>query len=196
MSKPTTQAIATLLDDVIRRLTLDHAGRTAGEHDGAATCAACALIERAQHLAAALAADPDAPLFEELEQAGASDAVSNTVDRLEDMLLATAPAFKVDPKSLLRAVIVTAQQRLDWGYGPIGGAHASPTEAGDAPETGQPPADVADSGPDDELSQALDEAAVAIEIDAELLLGLRPELDKERAIQRIVARLRDKGWAL
>ncbi len=70
------------------------------------------------------------------------------------------------------------------------------TEAGAAPPTGQRRDDVAERAPDDELSQALDEAAVAIEIDAELLLGLRPELDKERAIQCIVARFRDKGWAL
>ena len=47
MATPTTQAIATLLSDVIRRLAVDHAARTTRKYDATTTCPSCNLIARA-----------------------------------------------------------------------------------------------------------------------------------------------------
>jgi hypothetical protein len=102
----------------------------------------------------------------------------------------------VDPRAMLRAVIVTAQQRLDWGYGPIGGAHAgAPPPRGDQ-TAGVPEDGAADSGCDTELSAALEAAAVAVEIEADIVAELRPAIEKAHAVRLIVQRLRDNGWTL
>ena len=97
---------------------------------------------------------------------------------------------------MLRAVIVTAQQRLDWGYGPIGGARVDA-----APAPGNRPTDASDDGAADpacdaELTAALDAAAVAVAIEAGIVVERRPDLDTTRVVQLIVKRLRDTGWTI
>ena len=93
-------------------------------------------------------------------------------------------------------MIVTAQQRLDWGYGPIGGARDGATGSEGERTDGVPDNGAADAGCDTELSAALDEAAVAVEIEAELVAELRPAVDKAHAVQLIVQRLRENGWTI
>ena len=188
--------VSTVLADLVRTMSHDHNGQHAERNGHDAQCATCELIERAQQLASALRSDPDAALFDELEAAGAGDTVSNIVDHLEDAILLAVPVLKVDPRAVLRAVIVTAQQRLDWGYGPIGGAHdGAPPQGGD--EMASVPADgAAEAGRDAELSAALDAAAVAVEIEAETVAELRPAIDKAHAVRLIVERLRDSGWPI
>ena len=151
---------------------------------------------RFSHVAATLRGDPDAPLFAALEAAGAGDAVSTTVDHLEETILRIAPGLKVDPRALFRAVIVTAQQRLDWGYGPIGGAHGGAAPAPADPPTGAPGDGAADPACAAELAAALDAATVAVEIEAETVVERRPDLDTTRVVQMIVKHLRDTGWTI
>ena len=188
--------VSTVLTDVVRIMRNDHAEPCVNLDGPGTLCPTCALIERAGQLAAAPKSDPDAVLFDALEAAGAGDTVSNIVDHLEDAILLAVPVLKVDPRAVLRAVIVTAQQRLDWGYGPIGGARvgATPCE-GDRP-AGVPADAAADAGCDAELSAALDEAAVAVEIEAESVAELHPAIDKAHAVQLIVQRVRDNGWTI
>ena len=52
----------------------------------------------------------------------------------------------------------------------------------------------ADAALDAELWAALDEAAVAVEIEAETIAEVCPDVDTARAIRLIVQRLRDNGW--
>ena len=188
--------VSTVLADLVRTMSHDHNGQNAERNGHDAQCATCELIERARQLASALRSDPDAALFDELEAAGAGDTVSNIVDHLEDAILLAVPVLKVDPRAVLRAVIVTAQQRLDWGYGPIGGAHDGvPPQGGD--ETARVPDDgAAEAGRDAELSAALDAVAVAVEIEAETVAELRPAIDKAHAVRLIGERLRDSGWTI
>ena len=186
--------VAAVLAAVVRILRHDHGAPGAHPADSATPCATCALIERAQQVVGELHSDPDAPLFAALEGAGAGDAVSNTVDHLEATILLIAPGLKVDPRALLRAVIVTAQQRLDWGYGPIGGAHGGAAPAPADPPTGAPGDGAADTACAAELAAALDAATVAVEIEAETVAALHPAIDKARAVQLIVQHLRDTGW--
>ena len=196
MSTHLPKDVSTVLADVVRIMRNDHREQCASPDGSGTPCTTCELIERARQLAATPSSDPDAVLFDALEAAGAGDTVSNIVDHLEDAILLAVPVLKVDPRALLRAVIVTAQQRLDWGYGPIGGAHAGgPPDGGDRP-AGVPGCSTADPGCDPELSAALDAAAVAVEIEAEIVADLRPSLDKARAVQMIGQHLRDKGWAV
>ena len=54
----------------------------------------------------------------------------------------------------------------------------------------------ADAGCDAELSAALDEAAVAVEIEAESMAELHPAIDKAHAVRMIVQRLRENGWTI
>ena len=188
--------VSTLLADVVRIMRNDHGEQCVNPDSAETPCATCDLIERARQLTAAPSSDPDVALFAELEAAGASDTVSNIVDDLEDAILLVAPVLKVNPRAVLRAVIVTAQQRLDWGYGPIGGAHAGTT-----PWEGDQTASVPDDSPADdacdaELAVALDTAVVAVEIEAETVAELRPAIDKARAVQMIVQHLRDNGWTI
>ena len=129
MSTVKMHEISTFLDDVIHTLAQDHAGESTNEHDAHPRAAHTDLIARAEHLLAALKCDHDQVLFQQIEQAGAADIVSNTVDQLENILLTICPVLQIDPKHMLRAVILTAQQRLDWGYGPIGGVHDRATAA-------------------------------------------------------------------
>ena len=185
-----------MLAAVVRILRHDHGAPGAHPADSATPCATGALIERAQQVVGELHSDPDAPLFAALEGAGAGDAVSNTVDHLEATILLIAPCLKVDPRAMLRAVIVTAQQRLDWGYGPIGGAHAGATPCERDQTAGVPDDSTADDECDAELTAALDTAAVAVEIEAETVAELRPAIDKARAVQLIVQHLRDIGWMI
>ena len=93
-------------------------------------------------------------------------------------------------------MIVTAQQRLDWGYGPIGGARADAAPGAHAGPTDAPDDGAADTAGDAELTAALDAAAVAVEIEAETVAALRPAIDKARAVQMIVQHLRDNGWTI
>ena len=182
--------LSTFLADLSRTLSHDHPGQPP-EHDSRdPACPICALLARAQHLGTALRSDPDAPLFAALEAAGAGDVVSTTVDHLEASILLIAPCLKVDPRAMLRAVIVTAQQRLDWGYGPIGGAHAGATPCERDQTAGVPDDRTADDECDAELTAALDTAAVAVEIEAETVAELHPAIDKARAVQLIVQHLR------
>ncbi len=188
--------VSTVLADVVR-IMRNHHGEPCANPDGTGTpCATCEVIERARQLGAVPRSDPDAALFAALQAAGAGDTVSNIVDHLEDAILLAVPVLKVDPRALLRAVIVTAQQRLDWGYGPIGGAHAgAPPPRGDQP-AGVPENGAADAGCDTELSAALEAAAVAVEIEAEIVAELHPTIDKAHAVRLVVERLRDNGWTL
>ena len=194
MSTPTTQEIVALLGDVINLLTGIHACRVANEHVGDGSCLYCSLTERARQLVATLEHDPDRALFDQIEAAGASDVVSNTVDHLENMLMVTDPFLKVDPKAMLRAVILTAQQRLDWGYGPIGGVRDNVAKATQGQVADVSVTNDADDVFDEEFGEALDAAAVAVEIEAESLIALRPQLDKERAIQLVIKHVRENGW--
>ena len=196
MSSHLPHDVSTLLADIVRIMRNDH-GEPCASPDGPGTpCTTCALIERARQLAAVPSSDPDAALFAALEATGAGDTVSNIVDHLEDAILLAAPGLKVDPRAMFRAVIVTAQQRLDWGYGPIGGARdgATPSEGDRTADV--PGDDVSDTGCDAELSAALDAAVVAVEIEAELVAELRPAVDKAHAVQMIVQRLRENGWTI
>ena len=188
--------VSTVLTDVVRIMRDDHGEHCANPNGPGTLCPTCALIERAGQLAAAPKSDPDAVLFDALEAAGAGDTVSNIVDHLEDAILLAVPVLKVDPRAMLRAVIVTAQQRLDWGYGPIGGAHvgATPCE-GDRP-AGVPADAAADAGCDAELAAALDAAAIAVEVEAEIVTELRPGIDKAHAVRLIAKHLRDNGWTV
>ena len=121
--------VSTVLADAVRIMCNDHGESCVHPASAETPCATCELIERARQVTAAPSSDPDVALFAALEAAGASDTVSNIVDDLEDAILLAAPVLKVNPRAVLRAVIVTAQQRLDWGYGPIGGAHAGAAPA-------------------------------------------------------------------
>ena len=129
MSTATVQEITTFLADVIRTLAQAHAGASTHEPDTQPPVAYSDLLARAEHVLAALKCEHDQVLFQQIEQAGAADIVSNTVDQIENMLLTICPVLQVDPKVMLRAVILTARQRLDWGYGPIGGVHDGATAA-------------------------------------------------------------------
>ena len=123
MSTAKMEAITTFLGEVIRALAPDQAGASTHEHGAHPRPAHGDLIAWAKHVLVTLQHDPDQVLFQQIQQAGAADIVSNTVDHLEDTLLTICPVLQVDPKDILRAVILTAQQRLEWGYGPIGGVH-------------------------------------------------------------------------
>ncbi|HSH81816.1 MAG TPA: hypothetical protein VLA19_25095 [Herpetosiphonaceae bacterium] len=188
--------VSTFLADVVRIVYREHGDPAADGYGHPAPCATCELIQRAQELAATSSSDPDVVLFDGLRGAGAGDTVSNLVDHLEDQILASAPCLKVAPRAVLRAVIVTAQQRLDWGYGPIGGAHDGALQAEGDRTAGVSDTGAADAACDAELSAALDEAAVAVEIEAETVAELRPGVDTARAIRLIVQRLRDNGWTI
>ena len=196
MSTYLRKDVSTVLADVVRIMRNDHQERCASP-DGAGTpCPTCALIERARQLATGPKSDPDAVLFAALDAAGAGDTVSNIVDHLEDAILLAVPVLKVDPRAVLRAVIVTAQQRLDWGYGPIGGAHDAASQEGGDRTADVPGDDAPNAGCDAELSAELDAAVVAVEIEAELVAELRPAVDKAHAVQQIVQRLRENGWTI
>jgi hypothetical protein len=122
----------------------DQAGESTHEQSAHRRPAHGELIARAKHVLATLKHDPDQVVFQQIERAGAADSVSNTVDHLEDTLLIICPVLQVDPKCMLRAVILTAQQRLEWGYGPIGGVHdgatgAQPDRGSDLPDQPQRP---------------------------------------------------------
>ncbi len=196
MSTYLPKDVSTVLADVVRIMRNHHDEPCTSRDAQGTPCATCAVIERARQLAAVPSSAPDAALFAALEAAGAGDTVSNIVDHLEDAILFAAPGLKVHPRAVLRAVIVTAQQRLDWGYGPISGARdgATPSE-GDRP-TDVPGDDAPVAGCDVELSAALDAAAVAVEIEAESVAELHPAIDKARAVQMIARRLRDNGWTV
>ena len=169
--------VSTLLAAVVRIMRHDHGEQCINPDSAETPCATCELIAPARQLTAAPRSDPDMALFAALEAAGAGDTVSNIVDDLEDAILVAAPVLKVHPRAVLRAVIVTAQQRLDWGYGPIGGAHAGATP-GDGDQTAGVPDDrPADDACDVELAAALDTAAVAVEIEAETVAELHPTID-------------------
>ena len=196
MSTHLPNDVSTVLADVVRIMRNDHREQCANPDGSGTPCATCDLIEHAQQLAAAPSSDPDAVLFDALEAAGAGDTVSTIVDHLEDAILLAAPVLKVDPKAVLRAVIVTAQQRLDWGYGPIGGAHAGTTPCKGDQTAGVPDDSPADDACDAELAAALDTAVVAVEIEAETVVERRPDLDTTRVVQLIVKRLRDTGWTI
>ena len=186
--------VSTFLADVLRIVYREHGDPATDGHRHPAPYATCELIQRAQELAATLSSDPDAVLFDELRAAGAGDTVSNLVDHLEDRILASTRCLKVAPRAVLRAVIVTAQQRLEWGYGPIGGAHDGPLQAEGDRTAGVSDTGAADAALDAELWAALDEAAVAVEIEAETIAEVCPDVDTARAIRLIVQRLRDNGW--
>ena len=196
MSTHLPNDVSTVLADVVRIMRNDHREQCANPDGSGTPCATCDLIEHAQQLAAAPRSDPDAVLFDALEAAGAGDTVSTIVDHLEDAILFAAPVLKVDPKAVLRAVIVTAQRRLDWGYGPIGGARDGATGSEGDGTDGVPDNGAADAECDTELSAALDEAAVGVEIEAESVAELRPTIDKAHAVQLIVQRVRDNGWTI
>ena len=193
MSSHLPTDVFTVLADLVRIMRNDHGKPCASPVGPGNPCATGELIERVRQLAAAPSSPPDAVLFNALDAAGAGDTVSNLVDHLEDAILLAAPCLKVDPRAMFRAVIVTAQQRLDWGYGPIGGARddATPSE-GD--QVASVPDDAADAGCDAEFSAALDVAVVAVEIEAETVAELCPGLDKAHAVQRTVKHLQDNGW--
>lgn len=148
--------------------------------------------------------DPDRALFEQIEAAGASIWVSNTVDQLEMEVRNAYLHFKVDQQSLLQAVLVTAQQRLDCGYGIIAGVQPDTADArrsrGVEIVSGDTVADsdgnTADHAFDEEFDTALNTATVAVEVEAENLVDLCSDLDKARAVRLIVRRLRDNGWTL
>jgi hypothetical protein len=186
--------VSTLLAAVVRIMRNDHGEQCINPDSAETPCATCELIARARQLTAAPRSDPDMALFAALEAAGAGDTVSNIVDDLEDAILVAAPVLKVHPRAVLRAVIVTAQQRLDWGYGPIGGAHAGTTPCKGDQTAGVPDDSPADDACDAELAAALDTAVVAVEIEADTVAELRPAIDKARAVQMIVQHLRDTGW--
>ena len=194
MSTHPPKDVSTVLADVVRIMRNDHREQCTNPDGSGTPCTTCELIERARQLATTPSSDPDAVLFDALEAAGAGDTVSNIVDHLEDAILLAAPVLKVEPKAVLRAVIVTAQQRLDWGYGPIGGARDGATGSQGDGTDGVPDNGAADAGCDTELSAALDEAAVAVEIEAESVAELRPAIDKAHAVQLIVRRLQENGW--
>ena len=194
MSTHLPKDVSTVLADVVRIMRNDHREQCTNPDGSGTPCTTCELIERARQLAATPSSDPDAVLFDALEAAGAGDTVSNIVDHLEDAILLAAPVLKVEPKAVLRAVIVTAQQRLDWGYGPIGGARDGATGSEGDGTDGVPDNGAADAGCDTELSAALDEAAVAVEIEAESVAELNPAIDKAHAVQLIVRRLQENGW--
>ena len=196
MSSHLPHDVSTVLADVVRIMRNDHREQCANPDGSGTPCTTCELIERARQLAATPSSDPDAVLFDALEAAGAGDTVSNIVDHLEDAILLAAPVLKVDPKAVLRAVIVTAQQRLDWGYGPIGGARDGATGSEGDGTDGVPDTGAADAGCDTALSAALDEAAVAVEIEAESVAELRPAVDKAHAVRLIAKHLRDNGWTV
>ncbi len=148
MSTHLPKDVSTVLADVVRIMRNYHSEPCANPDGTGTPCATCDVIERARQLAAVPSSGPDAALFAALEAAGAGDTVSNIVDHLEDAILLAVPVLKVDPRALLRAVIVTAQQRLDWGYGPIGGAHdGAPPPRGDQ-TAGVPEDGAADAGCD------------------------------------------------
>ncbi len=196
MSTHLPKDVSTVLADVVRIMRNDHREQCTNPDGSGTPCTTCELIERARQLAATPSSDPDAVLFDALEAAGGGDTVSNIVDHLEDAILLAAPVLKVDPKAVLRAVIVTAQQRLDWGYGPIGGARDGATGSEGDGTDGVPDNGAADAGCDTELSAALDEAAVAVEIEAESVAELNPAIDKAHAVQLIVRRLQENGWTI
>ncbi|CAA9363901.1 MAG: hypothetical protein AVDCRST_MAG93-7824 [uncultured Chloroflexia bacterium] len=148
--------------------------------------------------------DPDRKLFEQIEAAGASIWVSNTVDHLEMEVRNAYLHFKVDQQSLLQAVLMTAQQRLDCGYGIVAGVRPNPADAkrsrGVETVSGDTVADsdgnTADRAFDEEFDTALNATTVAVEIEAENLVDLCSDLDKARAVRLIVRRLRDNGWTV
>jgi hypothetical protein len=186
MSTYLPKDVSTVLADVVRIMRNHHDEPCTSRDAQGTPCATCAVIERARQLAAVPSSAPDAALFAALEAAGAGDTVSNIVDHLEDAILLAVPVLRVDPRAVLRAVIVTAQQRLDWGYGPIGGAHAGATPSEGEPPAGVPEDGAADSGCDTELSAALEAAAVAVEIEADIVAELRPAIEKAHAVRLIV----------
>jgi hypothetical protein len=194
MSTYLPKDVSTVLADVVRIMRNHHDEPCTSRDAQGTPCATCAVIERARQLAAVPSSAPDAALFAALEAAGAGDTVSTIVDHLEDAILLAVPVLRVDPRAVLRAVIVTAQQRLDWGYGPIGGAHAGATPWEGDQTAGVPDDSPADDACDVELAAALDTAVVAVEIEAETVAELRPAIDKARAVQLIVQHLRDTGW--
>lgn len=195
MSTHLPNDVSTVLADVVRIMRNDHGEQCANPDGPGTACAICELIERAGQLAATPRSDPDAVLFDALRAAGAGDTVSNLVDYLEDQILAATPRLKVAPRAVLRAVIATAQQRLDWGYGPTGGAHDGAPPSEDDGPAGVPD-DAADAGSNAEVAAVLNEAAVAVEIEAEIVAELGPGMDKARAMQLIVKHLRNNGWTV
>ncbi len=196
MSSHLPKDVSTVLADLVRIMRNPH-GEPCANPDGTGTpCATCEVIQRARQLPTVPSSDPDAALFAALAAAGAGDTVSNIVDHLEDAILLAVPVLKVDPRAVLRAVIVTAQQRLDWGYGPIAGAHVGASAEGGDRLADVPGDDAPDAGCDAELSAALDAAAVTVEIEAESVAELRPAIDKAHAVQLIVRRLQENGWTI